>query len=274
MNLIALDIGNTNITVGLYRDNMEKFIETIAGTEENKLSELLASAWEQIPFVERATVKKRNGVIVVSSVNDQWTKMVTEICRQRLDEKIKLIGRDVPIPIETGLANPHKIGTDRIVSAAAAFAVVQDAVIIADFGTAFTIDLVDEDGVFLGGVIAPGFEMAAKALHKGTAKLPKINIAKPVNPIGSSTDEAMNSGLYYGAIGLLETVCRNFAEQIGKWPQVVVTGGAAGLIKEDCDFVDSWVPNLAVRGVVLAYQKYLDDQAHIAELNTKPKKKK
>jgi pantothenate kinase type III len=72
--------------------------------------------------------------------------------------------------------------------------------------------------------------------------------------------------LYYGAIGLLETVCRKFSEQIGKWPQIVLTGGAAAVIKDDCDFVDSWVPNLAVRGVVLTYQKYLDDQSQIAEM--------
>ena len=271
MNLIAIDIGNTNITVGLYLDNTEKFIETIAGTDEQGYTKLLTSGWQQVPFVSGAKVEKRDGRIIVSSVNDQWTKMTADICRSQLDEKIKVIGKDIPLPMETGLANPHNIGTDRIVAAAAAFAVVEDAVVVADFGTAFTIDLVDEDGIFTGGIISPGFELSAKALQTGTAKLPKVEIAKPINPVGSNTEDAIKSGLYYGAIGLLETVCRKFAEQIGKWPQVVLTGGAAGAIKDDCDFVDSWVPNLAVRGVVLTYQKYLDDQSQLAEIQPKPK---
>jgi len=266
MNLIAIDIGNTNISVGLYLDNTEKFIETISGTDEKAYAKLLTSTWQQIPFVSGAKVEKRDGTIIVSSVNDQWTKMTADICGRDLDEKIKVIGKDIPLPMETGLANPHNIGTDRIVSAAAAFAVIEDAVVIADFGTAFTIDLVDEEGVFTGGIIAPGFGLSAKALQIGTAKLPKVEIAKPVNPVGSNTADAIKSGLYYGAIGLLETVCRKFSEQIGKWPQVVLTGGAAAVIKDDCDFVDSWVPNLAVRGVVLTYQKYLDDQSQIAEM--------
>ncbi len=261
MNLIAIDIGNTNISVGLYLDDAEKFIETVSGTDERAYAKLLTSAWQQIPFVSGAKVEKRDGTIIVSSVNGQWTKMTADICGRDLDEKIKVIGKDIPLPMETGLANPHNIGTDRIVSAAAAFAVVEDAVVVADFGTAFTIDLVDEDGVFTGGIIAPGFELSAKALQRGTAKLPKARIAKPVNPVGSNTADAIKSGLYYGAIGLLETVCRKFSEQIGKWPQVVLTGGAAAVIKDDCGFVDSWVPNLAVRGVVLTYQKYLDDQS-------------
>ena len=274
MNIVAIDIGNTNITVGLFLDDTEKYVETIEGCESERVEAALVEAWEQVPFVKRAKVEKREGVIVVSSVNEQWTKMVSDMCKGVLGENIKLIGKDVPLPIEMGVENASEVGTDRVVAAAAAFAVVEDAVIVADFGTAVTIDLVDEDGVFMGGVICPGFELAAGALEKGTAKLPKVTVERPKNPIGGSTVEAINSGLYYSAIGTLKMMAETYAAELGKWPQLIVTGGSAEIIKQDCDFVDSWAKNLVVRGVVLAYKKYLDDQAHIEELAQEDTKKR
>ncbi len=151
---------------------------------------------------------------------------------------------------------------------------VEDAVVVADFGTAVTIDLVDEEGVFLGGVIAPGFEMGVDGLKVRTDKLPKLKfeVKRPKNPFGANTLEAINCGLYYSAVGLLRSVVEKYAEELEKWPQVVVTGGAAEVIKADCDFVDSWVPNLPVRGIVLAYKKFLFDQAETTELEVKDSK--
>jgi type III pantothenate kinase len=274
MNIIAIDIGNTNITVALFLGSTEKFIKFVPGDAAGKLKTLLTSAWGQIPFVKSAKVKKRDGVIVVSSVKDGWTKLVADICEKELDEKIKLIGTDVPLPIATAVDDNMAVGMDRLVSAAAAFAVVEDAVVVADFGTAVTIDLVDEKGVFLGGCILPGFELSAKALADGTAKLPKVEVTRPRDPIGANTRQAINCGLYYSAVGALETVVRHYAEQIGKWPQVIVTGGAARVIKDDCEFVDSWVQDLAVKGVVLAYKKHLEDRTDFAELAKEEKTRK
>lgn len=274
MNIIAIDIGNTTITVALFLNNTEKFIESIPGNAPSKLKKLLASAWEQVPIVKGAKVQKKDSVIVVSSVKPAWTELVARICKKELDEKIKVIGKDVPVPIETAVDDNMEVGTDRLISAGAAFAVVQDAVVVADFGTAVTIDLVDENGVFLGGCILPGFELSAKALHSGTVKLPKVEVTTPSDPIGANTRQAINCGLYYSAVGALETAVRRYAEQIGKWPQVIVTGGAADVIKDDCEFVDSWVPNLAVKGVILAYKKHFKDQTELVELIKEEKRKK
>jgi type III pantothenate kinase len=274
MNIIAIDIGNTNISIGLFVEDTEKYIETVPGTETEELRRTIVSAWEKIPFAKSAKVKKRDGVIVVSSVNGEWTRAVEDICKKELDEKIRQIGREIPLPIEMGVDNPSEVGTDRVVSAAAAFAVIEDAVVVADFGTAVTIDMVDEEGVFLGGVIAPGFEIGAEALKVRTDKLPKlkVEVKRPKSPFGANTLEAINCGLYYSAVGLLRSVAERYAEELEKWPQVIVTGGAAEAIKADCDFVDSWVPNLPVRGIVLAYKKFLFDQAEIAELEVKNSK--
>jgi len=277
MNIIAIDIGNTTITVALFVNDKEKFIESLRGEAEDiepKLTGILTSAWEQIPFVKGGKVPKRNGVIVASSVKPAWTGMTADICRNELDEKLRVIGKDIPLPIDTAVDDSMEVGTDRLVAAAAAFAVVEDAVVVADFGTALTIDLVDENGVFMGGIIYPGFDITARALQENTAKLPKVKVAKPKSSYGANTREAINCGLYYAVIGLLETVTRRYAEELGKWPQTILTGGAAGVIKDDCEFVDNWVSNLTVRGVVIAYKKYLEDQAYLAELGESTGKKK
>ena len=274
MNIIPIDIGNSTITVGLYVDDDEKFIESVSGGDRDRLKDMLIDAWQQIPFVKSTKVKKRDGVIVVSSVKPEWLDLVKDICESELDEKIRLIGKDVDLPIEMGVDDYRQVGTDRIIAAAAAFAVVEDAVTVADFGSAVTIDLVDEQGVFLGGVIAPGFQIAAEALCRDTAKLPQVRVKTPKDPVGANTEDAVNAGLYYSAIGLLKTVTENYAVQLDKWPQTIVTGGNAGIIRRDCDFVDSWVPDLVVKGIVLAYKKHLSVQAHLAELGEKLRKEK
>jgi len=262
MNVIALDVGNTNITIGLFINDEEKVIEKVSAGDTDKITEILITSWERIPVAEVSREKKRNGIIVMSSVNTSSTVMIEGICKDKLGEKVQIVGRDFPLPIEMGVDDALAVGTDRVVGAAAAFAVVEDAVVVADLGTAITIDLVDEDGVFLGGVIAPGFSVASEALKVRTDKLPKleVNVRVPKNTAGGNTLEAINNGLYYSAAGLLKFVVEKYAEDIGRWPHVIVTGGAGSVIKPDCDFVDSWVPNLAVRGVVLAYKKFLEEK--------------
>jgi len=260
MNIIAVDIGNTNITIGLFLKDQEKSIKSIPGNSEAKLTECLKSAWEEIPVSRSSKEKKRDGVIVVSSVKPAWTKAVQKIADKTLREKIYIVGREIPLPMALWVDEPEKVGTDRVVSAAAAYAVVEDAVVVADFGTAVTIDLVDQNGIFQGGVICPGFEISAEALKKNTAQLPKIKVTKPKAPYGKNTPEAINCGLYYSAIATLQEVIRRYAEQIGRWPQTVITGAAAKVIKDDCDFIDSYVPNLVVKGIVLAYRKHIEQK--------------
>jgi len=260
MNLIAVDIGNTNIDIGLFLKGKEQYIKSIPGKSKKKLTEFLSESWEKIPISKSSKEKKRDGVIVVSSVKRIWTELVREIVNKALGEKILLIGRDIPYPMVLSVKEPDRVGTDRVLSAAAAYSVVEKAVVIADFGTAVTVDLVDNRGVFCGGVILPGFEMSAKALEKNTAQLPGIKVKKPKLPFGKNTTEAINAGLYYSAVATLQEIIRRYAEKVGTWPQTVITGAAAELIKDDCDFIDSYVPNLVVKGIALAYRKHLEQK--------------
>ena len=264
MNIIAIDIGNTNIAVGFFLDGDEQFIRSIPGNDRRELANCLTSAWQKIPVAESSKEGKRDGVIVVSSVKPVWTRQIRQIAKDELGERIYLIGKDVPLPMPMWVEEPDKVGTDRIVSAAAAYAVAEDAVVVADFGTAVTIDLVDEHGVYQGGVICPGFEISAQALKDNTAQLPKVTVTRPKTPYGKTTAEAINCGLYYSVIGALEEIIRRYAEEIGRWPQTIITGAAAQTIKDDCTFIDNYVPNLVVKGIVLAYKKYIEDKIKLA----------
>jgi type III pantothenate kinase len=265
MNIIAIDIGNTNITTALFIDDIENGIEKTPGGDLAKLAEIFKKFWEKIPFSKSAKDKtKRDGVIVVASVKQQWTENVRQIFKEQLNEKILEvgIGKDVLLPMEMDVDEPRKVGVDRIMCAFAAYSVVESAVVVVDFGTAVTIDLVSEKGEFLGGTILPGFEASADALNRFAPALPKIDkVQTPKKPFGKNTNEAINNGLYYSAIGALETITRLYSEQLGAWPQTVMTGGGMPIVKNDCDFVDSFVTDLAVKGIVLTYKKYVEDKA-------------
>ncbi len=260
MNIIAVDIGNTNIDVGLFLKDKEEFVRSMPGEAGAELTKLFKSTWQKIPVAKSSKEKKREGVIVVSSVRPAWTRQIQQIARDNLGERIYVIGKNIPLPMTLWVDKPEEVGTDRVLSAAAAYAVVKDAVVVADFGTAVTVDLVSEQGVFLGGVICPGFEASARALKTNTAQLPEVKVARPRGPFGKNTAESINCGLYYSAVGTLEEVIRRYAEKIGRWPQTVITGAAAKIIKDDCGFVDSYVPDLVIKGIVLAYRKYIEQK--------------
>ncbi len=262
MNIIAVDVGNTNTKVALFLDSQEQPIKIIKNTNRKELAETIANYWDQIPVSKRSTEGKRDGVIVMCSSNPVGSRLVKDIASEELGEKVLEIGfdKDIPIPIKLGVPYPANVGVDRAVAAAAAYFVVGDSVVVADFGTAITIDLVDEEGVFRGGLISPGLEVMAKSLNDNTTTLPNVELKKPLLAFGQDTEEAINCGILYASAGLLEHATRRYAEDLGKWPQTIVTGQMAPYIKDDCDFVDNWVPSLVIKGIVLSYKKYIEDK--------------
>ncbi|MGA2094060.1 MAG: type III pantothenate kinase [Sedimentisphaerales bacterium] len=260
MNLIAIDIGNTNIGIGVFLKGKEQFVKSVPGENTAELIEILKSTWKMIPVSENSKEGKRDGVFVASSVKFEWFEKVRDIVRQNFGEKVLQVGVDIPFPIELAIDEKNKVGSDRILAASAAYAVTEHAVVVADFGTAVTIDLVDDRGVFCGGVIFPGFEMSANALHNHTAQLPKVTVTKPKWPFGKNTVDAINAGLYYSAISSLQEIVRRYAETLGAWPQTIITGSGAKLIKDDCEFVDNYVPDLVIKGIALAYSKFIESR--------------
>ena len=260
MNLIAVDIGNTNINFGLFTEGEIKSVKRVPGDCEEKAGKTLENLWNKLPMLETSKEGKRNGTIVVSSVKPAWTKMLKKAAKDRLREKIYLIGKDISYPMDLSVTEPEKVGSDRVLSAAAAYAVIEQAVVVADLGTAITIDLVDDRGVFVGGTISPGFNISTSALKDSTALLKKVQVTRPNKPFGTTTKEAVNCGVYYSVIGTLQEVIRRYAEMIGTWPRTVITGSTAELVREDCEFIDSYVPNLVIKGIALSYQKFLQER--------------
>ena len=263
MNILAIDIGNTNIKFGLFLDGAAQPVETVAIDDDASIRSTLHTLWKQVPVSPRSKERLRDAVIVVCSVNLSATENFKGIVKEEIKEKILEIGieKDVPLPIKVGVEYPANVGVDRVLAAAAAYLVVDQTVIVADFGTAITIDAVDEDGTFMGGVIAPGLDISAKAIAANTAQLPEVKVVAPNIILGGNTEEAINNGIYFAAVGLLETTCRKFAEELEQWPQTIVTGASADIIKKDCDFVDNWVPSLVIKGIVLAYMKYIQKKS-------------
>ena len=260
MNILAVDIGNTNIDIGLFIDEKIEPIQSIPGTSKSKLTKAFKTAWKKIPIIGSSAEGKRDCIILVCSVKPVWTELVRDIAEKELGEFVSVIGQDIPVQIKSDV---DEVGTDRILAAYAAYAVFETAVAVIDIGTAITIDLVDQNGVFQGGVIFPGFDLCARALSKHTAQLPRVSIKKPTEPFGKNTNDAINCGLYYSVVGALEENIRRYAEKIGTWPQTIITGAGAELIRDDCRFIDSYVPNLVVNGIVLTYKDYLKDEREL-----------
>jgi len=173
-----------------------------------------------------------------------------------------VIGDVIPLPMATDLIDASTVGCDRVVSAAMAYERMNRAVVVADFGTAITIDCVGEEGVFLGGAILPGLAASAKAMHQTTAALPLITDPKlGEKPWGRTTDEAISTGLLATATGALRDLVERYATELGVWPEVIATGGDAERIVAHCDFIHAVVPDLLLMGIELAYERFFESQS-------------
>lgn len=262
MDLIAVDIGNSNIAIAVFVKDELKRCERIDVDQLDTLAETITSLRQLCgPQSHGANTVP----VVVSSVNTKTETLVAAAVLSTLNQDILVIGRDVPLEIKHALENPESVGTDRLLNAAAAYAVIKDACVVADFGTATTIDCVNHYGIFLGGTIQPGLRLAAQCLHEHTAALPEVCPVVPTDDYGNNTEKAIQHGIYFGAVGALRGIVERYATLLGRWPQVVLTGGYAKLIAQHADFADSLVPDLCLDGIFLAYRDFR--QAQDAQLS-------
>lgn len=253
MDVIAADIGNSNITLGLFRNDQLDQVEHIAPTDAPALSRALEAFRTLCP---RTPDEPQTIPVVASSVDPAALQLLQQAVSDTFDQRVLVIGRDVPLDIKVALEDIDAVGTDRLVTAAAAYDMLNKAVVIADFGTATTVDCVRENGIFVGGAIMPGLRTAALSLHEQTAALPVVDLEIPPGQFGTNTTSAIQHGIYYGTIGAVRGLVERYATELGSWPHVVLTGGYAELIAKNCDFADSVVPNLCLTGIYLAHVKW------------------
>ncbi len=244
-----VDIGNSSTDVALWLDDAISIRETFE-------PENVAGA---VTFME--SFRRQNSellsAVVVASVVPKTFEALRALVGDRLLLAAMQVGRQVPWPIPVEIPHPEKVGADRICAAAAAFEAKKEPCIIVDIGSAITIDLVDGEGAFVGGAILPGLRMQTQALHHFTALLPDVDLAPPRERIGADTQEAIRVGVHYGTAGAIRNVVEVFSERIGRWPPVVATGGGAALLADSCGIFEIIVPDLCLRGIGLAYQRWL-----------------
>jgi type III pantothenate kinase len=251
---LVVSIGNRHIrwaTCTAGKLSEQQVLETAAvGQDERSLS-LLANA------VEGGGCRR----VVISSVVPPALKAVREHLEKRCTASVGVVGNDIPLPMTLEVEHPEQVGVDRVCAAAAGYRQARRACIVADFGTAITINAVSDDGVFLGGAILPGVGLGALALAEHTAALPRVEVTEPGVTVGRNTVEAMQSGLFYGARGAVRELVEKAASEFGKWPYLIFAGGDALLIGRDCDFVDAVIPDLGLLGLELADHAYLESPA-------------
>jgi type III pantothenate kinase len=246
--LLVIDVGNTRIHFATFdEDGLHDPSDALISTPDSWPT-AVTDAWQ-------ISSDARQRQVVIGSVAPQAASTLATLVEEHCGLDPLFIRDDIPLPLELAIDGYDEVGVDRVCAAAAAFDRVQGACAVASFGSATTIDCVSADGKFLGGAILPGFEMAFQAMHERTAQLPRIEFERPNSPFGKNTHEAMINGVIYGTVGALREMVERFATELNEWPPLFITGGNAGVVSEQADFIDAVVPHLTLMGIASAYRK-------------------
>ena len=252
--LLAIDIGNTNFTVGVFKER--ELLATF------RITTKLQRTSDEYGIVFIELIRTRG--LSPADIEDVIISSVVPNVMHSLEGAVIKYLNIRPIVIEPGTKtgirivteNPRQIGADRIVDAAAAYEIYGGPVLVLDFGTATTYDLVDATGAFVSGVTAPGIRISAKALWEDAAKLPEIEIKKPDSILAKETITSMQAGLVYGQIGQTEYIVRHMKEEANLGEiKVVATGGLGRIIASETSMIDVYDPNLTLKGMNLIYKK-------------------
>jgi type III pantothenate kinase len=193
---------------------------------------------------------------IIATVVPQALFNLRSLCREYFATEALVVGdENVELGIEVRIERPLDVGADRLVNAVAAHASYPGPLVIIDFGTATTFDVVDADGAYLGGIISPGVNLSLEALHMAAAKLPHIAVDRPDKVIGTGTIAAMQSGVYWGYMGLIDGLVGRIREEFGKPMTVVATGGLAPLFAKGTEVIEHTDPDLTIRGLLEIHRR-------------------
>jgi len=253
--LLVIDIGNTNIVLGVYNeDSLLKSwrIRTERNTTEDEFNILISNLFRQ-NNIELKDISKT----VISSVVPPMATILDSFCRKYLGCSPFWVDASSYSDMPICYANPAEVGADRIVNAVGAYDKYKTSLIIIDFGTATTFDIVSEKGEYLGGAISPGIMIASEALFKNASKLPRVEIiAPPPKVIGKDTADSIKSGIVYGYASLVDGMVKRIKAEMGNTPKVIATGGLAELMNNVSEMIEAVEPSLTLDGLRIISQKF------------------
>jgi len=249
--LFCIDIGNTNITLGLYRGEELGPRWRLATTHDRMPDEFGIQLIGLLSHVQIPVSQVTDAIIasVVPPLTDRWV----QVCQVYLGCDPMVVDSDINTEIKLLVDKPNEVGADRIVDAVAVHQLYGGPACVVDFGTATTFDALSAEGNYLGGAIAPGIGIAHDALVQRTAKLPKVDLNPPPSPIGKNTIHAMQSGLLLGYVSLVEGMVARFKLELGLDMNVIATGGLAELVAKETNVIDIVAPWLTLDGLRILY---------------------
>lgn len=249
--VLVADGGNTNIKLAVF-DGMSLLAKAGMPTGISKTRD--GYAQDVLGFLHESGINSRDiEAVMVSTVVPEATKSFLEGMQNLFSAEPLVVNKDINTGIEIKTDFPAELGADRLVNAAAAYHDYRGPLLVIDFGTATTYDVITKTGEFLGGVITPGIKISAEALSEKTAKLPKIEIDKPDKIMGTNTVSSMKAGVFYGYLGQIEYIVGHLKEEKGMDFNVVATGGLSVLFKRNTNVIDIFDPDLTLKGLNYIY---------------------
>ena len=250
--LLTIDIGNTNLTLGLYEDEQLGAHWRLA-TDHNRMPDEYGLQFLGLLQNAGKTLKDIHG-ISLASVVPPLTGRVIQACREYLKQEPLVVDAGVKTGVKIRYEDPKAVGADRVCDAAAVLKFYGGPACVVDFGTATTFNAITKDGEYLGGAITAGVNLAAEALFTHAAKLPRIDLQRPPSVIGRNTIHAMQSGLLFGYVSMVEGMVARFRSELGSDMKVVATGGMAEVIAKETQIVNFIAPWLTLDGLRIIWE--------------------